>query len=880
MTDVEQRYAQWKARKAQESSADDSVERRYQAWLEKKKRSSFTDTGSTRTQRPISIFRKDQDTAQNWYQKSADVVNEIYQYYSDWKPQNEQKYQYFQNTTSGLLSDADKWRTQFASNDEALSAIDDVVSALETTNENLPKVYNHWAQWDTEGEYIKGTPENREKRQRIYEDNLVKIKALQEEMARLARAQASNNSAYSFGDTSMGFFLPVTDPSYSNRIKDIKMQIEALETENRQYERGEAGFAMKVLDDYYLAYMNDPGFLAAASNRNYHNASVEDLLRYKELNDVQNWSYDEDGNLRSADGALIAEDGKGGYYNPDSVGLNIVNDKLGLFINATEEDKRTGLSSSGIWRDIYKEGSAKNWDELEENELTLYYGLHGTQGQEAAEKFLDDIQPLLDQRATHSAIEKYQSQYDAADSFEKVLLNAETIPRQLESNVVGFLEDNIATLRGGDINPYSSAHAGMHFTQTIRGKTAQELDETGFKIPIVNFTLGDLYQSGMSMVDSLAAMGVGGSYGGVLLAMGAAESEAYELYKQGASVEQIALGAASAGAAELIFESISIGELDAIKNMRSTQTVAQIFKTMLVQGGVEASEEALTEIANTVSNAFIMGTQSDWEQLMEESDGNLAKALLQKTLDVLHAGMGGFLSGVGSGGLVGNTSYIANRLSSSESSDKSKKSADIASTEEESNERPRYSLRIRHSNGTVEELSNARELTDAEALQYLNQAKTGEIRRDSYIPVRKDTPQVIIDTLKQVNEQIPNFSLVMQAQKARQAMGNEMPGNKNGKYGPNIRRHALQPDDIIEIMHNLDDPEMIIYQTNRTGKSGQTLPNNVSVFVKYQQGEAEGLSVIEFEGSINPENIGYAVPYSCHGIRTGRRTKWCGFRLC
>ena len=65
MTDIEQRYAQWKARKA---DADEAVERQYQAWLKKRKRTAFTD--DDHASHPISIFRKDQDTAQNWYQKS------------------------------------------------------------------------------------------------------------------------------------------------------------------------------------------------------------------------------------------------------------------------------------------------------------------------------------------------------------------------------------------------------------------------------------------------------------------------------------------------------------------------------------------------------------------------------------------------------------------------------------------------------------------------------------------------------------------------------------------------------------------------------------------------------------------------------------------
>ena len=445
-------------------------------------------------------------------------------------------------------------------------------------------------------------------------------------------------------------------------IDELRAEIEDLNAKRTQYERGEGGFAAtRDLDDYHLKYMGDEAFLEAGAYRDYGNASVEDLMRYKTLNDAETWTYDVDGTIRSADGTVIVEDGKGGYINPDSIGMNTVNDRLGLFLTATEEEKQMALGTSmGTWRDVYAEGSVKHWDLLTKDEITLYYGLRKTQGEKAANKFLEDIQLTLDQRATYSYNERDAKRYEEANALEKILLNIATVPKQLESNVFGAVEDAIALAKGEDINPYSAAHGGMHFTQTIRGKAAEDINEfTGAKDSDW-FTWGDAYQSGMSLLDSLTAMGVAGTSGGVLLAMGAAENEAYSLYQQGASTEQIALGAAAAGAAELIFESLSLGELDKIKNIKSPKTLGQFFKVLLVQGGVEASEEMATEIANTIADAFIMGSQSDWEQLKKENGGDIGKALLNKTLDVLHAGLSGLISGGLSGGLVGTASYHRN----------------------------------------------------------------------------------------------------------------------------------------------------------------------------------------------------------------------------
>ncbi|MBP3706373.1 MAG: hypothetical protein J6J13_03885 [Clostridia bacterium] len=165
-----------------------------------------------------------------------------------------------------------------------------------------------------------------------------------------------------------------------------------------------------------------------------------------------------------------------------------------------------------------------------------------------------------------------------------------------------------------------------------------------------------------------------------------------------------------------------------------------------------------------------------------------------------------------------------------------------------------YSLNIKHSDGTIEKLADARNLTNEQAVNYLKQAKKGSLMRNSYIPVRKNTPQVVIDTLKNAGESVKNLSLIMQVRKAQQAMSEKNKGGKSGKHGNNVRNHALSPEEIVEIINNLDNPTTIILQTNRYNQYGEELPNNIAVFVEYSKNE--GVAVIEFESSIDPEFIG------------------------
>ena len=167
----------------------------------------------------------------------------------------------------------------------------------------------------------------------------------------------------------------------------------------------------------------------------------------------------------------------------------------------------------------------------------------------------------------------------------------------------------------------------------------------------------------------------------------------------------------------------------------------------------------------------------------------------------------------------------------------------------------KHSLSIKHTDGTIEELSDARDLTDEQVINYLNQAKSGKLKWNTYIPVRKDTPQVIIDTLKRVGENADNLSLVMQVRKVQQSMSKKNKGNQNAK-GNNIRGHALTAEEIVEIINNLDNPNTIILQTNRYSTNGKQLPNNVAVFVDYNNNGKEGMAVIEFESSIDSEFIG------------------------
>ena len=80
--------------------------------------------------------------------------------------------------------------------------------------------------------------------------------------------------------------------------------------------------------------------------------------------------------------------------------------------------------------------------------------------------------------------------------------------------------------------------------------------------------------------------------------------------------------------------------------------------------------------------------------------------------------------------------------------------------------------------------------------------------------------------------------------------------NQSLKHGNNVRSHGLSPTQIVEILNHLDEPNAIIYETNRISPQGEALPNAVAVLVNYKNNSSEGAAVIEFENPRRQETIG------------------------
>lgn len=446
---------------------------------------------------------------------------------------------------------------------------------------------------------------------------------------------------------------------------------ESIESEINVYER-----FRKPVDDT-SNYVNREGFATVSADKNKNGnldksnieKAAEDLqkLRGTEPSDI----IDETGRVTGVRDALgNVHESRQAYYAYVDELYNLtqttVEDELGLFLSYSPEDRErlsdeylkqsSSQTSNDGYKYIFYNGMAHAWDQLSENEINTYYYLYNSQGKNAAVQYLESLQSVLNYRLYQQTSEKWQKEYDESGVLGKILLNIGTLAANPIGGMVSFVEDFGNTVTGKDIDPYSGSHYVQNWAQSVRGNTARDIEEAtgGAAIPLIDFSFGDFYQSIMSGADSFVGGKMFGRGYTVIMGMGAASSEAKDLYDKGATKEQIILGASAAGAAEMIFEYVSLDHF--LKNMDTGTTLKrQWLKQVLAQAGVEASEEVFTEIVNTLTNAWVMKSQSEWAKLKDE--GGLKNAFIETCKNVINAGIGGFVSGGGMAA-VGSTANL------------------------------------------------------------------------------------------------------------------------------------------------------------------------------------------------------------------------------
>ena len=100
-------------------------------------------------------------------------------------------------------------------------------------------------------------------------------------------------------------------------------------------------------------------------------------------------------------------------------------------------------------------------------------------------------------------------------------------------------------------------------------------------------------------------------------------------------------------------------------------------------------------------------------------------------------------------------------------------------------------------------------LKEEELTTLLGYTKDKMLADDTYIPMRVNTPKILIAFAKEFGYELENHPLAMQVYKARQALSNEE--NWDGSYKD--KPHDLSSEEIIGIIKAMDNPSHLIFQT-------------------------------------------------------------------
>ena len=277
---------------------------------------------------------------------------------------------------------------------------------------------------------------------------------------------------------------------------------------------------------------------------------------------------------------------------------------------------------------------------MTESEVNAYNYYLAKFGKEKATEFLSSIDEELTDRQNGKILEGAKQYAD-----ESPVLSSLVSPIITTLSAGEYIGDLIT---GDDRNLMADINT------TIRGTVSEKVDwEIG------NWDAFDfVYNTGMSMADSIVSTTLLGGAGGVSLGLSAAAQATNDALDRGLTKEQAFWNGISAGVFEGLFETVSIGNFQALKEV-SAKSVKDIAKNIGKSMLVNASEEALTEIANITYDLIANGDLSNFDinvRYYMEQGMSEAEAKHQAAVDLAHqvvesAASGAFM-GVGMGGIA------------------------------------------------------------------------------------------------------------------------------------------------------------------------------------------------------------------------------------
>ena len=460
---------------------------------------------------------------------------------------------------------------------------------------------------------------------------------------------------------------------------------------------------------------------------------------------------------------------------------------------------------------------------------------------------------------------KNEQVQDAVRDFSadhQVIASALSVPVNLTSSGAGYLDaaaQQVGRKLTGSYAPVDynrDAGIASRLSDTARGAVMDEHD----------WKLGDwdafdfLYGTGMSVLDSAASAAAGNLVGGALantgagikaagkvaeavgggiLGLSAANSTMRDIKARGGNDDQAVIGGAVSGIFEGLFEKVSIGNFNKLKEVdpRSMRDVAM---NILKSTGVNFSEEAATEIANIAYDTIANGDISNYKLMIAayEKQG-LSEAEAKKkvagdlALQVVEAGAGGALMGAGFGVVGSGLGYLNHRKQGTNITGKTVagfaggEQTQIAQRLESLGENTQDAVRL---SAVVQKQAEGDKLTRAEKRLFRGSENaqnvaaeikngTSDAAEDSQLSLKKD-----IETIKQEYKKAVNPKIVDFVERVRNLKDKNVAGkikielsSVNEREVQDIKK--LTGIDTSEYKRDMDG-NTVIHVENRHGENG------------------------------------------------------------
>ena len=367
-------------------------------------------------------------------------------------------------------------------------------------------------------------------------------------------------------------------------------------------------------------------------------------------------------------------------------------DKYGKWGNYTyhyinDEDVRNTASAQGMRAGGGSEEERKGYNLMTDEEVEMYNYLYHASGKKAAEEYLDYLSYELAERRTQNVSEvsaEFAKENPGWASVARIPANLMSGVGYLDvagQNAVKNIKEAVTGEYAGPINYNSAAMTPATITSSMTNTVAQSINEKAAanrgenswlnedgiieldpeKRPILSRLFngkswGDVYQLGMSMVDSGATYLLSpiiGSAGTVLLAGSAATQGMLDAVANGATDSQALTVGFVNGVAEWGFEKIGF---DNFMDKIIKGDKASIVKALISQGLAEGGEELGTSFVNTVADHLIMAEKSGYSRAVQAyiDEGLSPEKAATKALQDIAISMGwDFVGGMLSGGITG-----------------------------------------------------------------------------------------------------------------------------------------------------------------------------------------------------------------------------------